>query len=297
MNLRHLFTIGIAAALFVSPLPALAQNALAAAKPAAAGPAASVPAAAAAVETPALNAEQIEAFLLNAKIVSSRKIGKGVTGSLVATMTDGRVTHDAHVQHVNIHRIEDHNFKDQYRYNIAAYRVARLLGLDNVPVSVERVVDEMPAAVTWWVDGVMMDEEKRLAREKEKTAPAWPRLRTVGYQQVMRVFDELIANTDRNLGNQLWTNDGTLWMIDHTRAFRPQRALRKAQLVERCDRGLWKAMQSLTLESLTAAVERTLTKDEIKAVMVRRDLILEQLTKVIDSRGERAVLFDLAQNR
>jgi hypothetical protein len=152
----------------------------------------------------------------------------------------------------------------------------------------------MPAAVTWWVDGVLMDEEKRLAREKEKSAPAWPRVRTVGYQQVMRVFDELIANADRNLGNQLWTNDGTLWMIDHTRAFRPQRALKRAGHLERCDRALWKAMGELTIESVTTAVDRTLTKDEIKAVMVRRDLILEQFGKMIDTRGEPAVLFDLS---
>jgi hypothetical protein len=300
MNAHRLFAIGIAAALLVSPLPALAQNAPGAAKPGAAKPAAVAPTAAApaasaasAAAAPALSSEQIETFLLNAKIVSSRKIGKGVTGSLVATMTDGRVTHDAHIQHVNIHRIEDHNFKDHYRYNIAAYRLARLLGLANVPVSVERIVDEMPAAVTWWVDGVLMDEEKRLEREKEKTAPAWPRVRIVGYQQVMRVFDELIANADRNMGNQLWTNDGTLWMIDHTRAFRPQRALKKASRLERCDRALWKAMQELTIESLTAAAERTLTKDEIKAVMARRDLILDRFTKMIDSRGEPAVLFNL----
>jgi hypothetical protein len=265
---------------FPSPLPA--QDVAAAAAPAVAA-------------APALSSEQIETFLLNATIVNSRKIGKGVTGSRVATMTDGRVTHDAHIQHVDIERQVDRDFfKDQFRYNIAAYRIARLLGLANVPVSVERRVDEMPAAVTWWVDGVMMDEEERLAREKKNAAPrGWPRVRTVGYLQVMHVFDELIANADRNAGNQLWTNDGTLWLIDHTRAFRPQRALKKAAKLERCDRTVWKAMQALTVDSLAAAVDRTLTKDEIKAVMARRDLIVKRLAGLIESRGEPAVLFNL----
>jgi hypothetical protein len=268
-----------AGGLFALPSPLLAQDASAVTAPAAAA-------------TPALTSDQIEAFLLNASIVNSRKIGKGVTGSRVATMTDGRVTHDAHIQHVNIERHADRNFKDQYRYNIAAYRIARMLGLANVPVSVERRIDDIPAAVTWWVDGVLMDEEERAAREKARKAPGWPRVRTIGYLQVMRVFDELIANADRNAGNQLWTNDGTLWLIDHTRAFRLQRALKKPQNLERCDRAVWKALQELTIESVSAVVERTLTKDEIRAVIARRNLIVKQFAGMIADRGEATILFD-----
>jgi hypothetical protein len=264
----------LAAALLASPMPLWAQEAAVAAKP-------------------SLTTEQIEEFLLNATIVKSRKIGKGVTGSRVATLSDGRITHDAHIQDVDIERQEDQLFKDKFRYNIAAYRLARLLGLANVPVSIERRVDNIPSAVTWWVDDVLMDEEKRLAREKDKTAPVWPRVRTIGYLQVMRVFDELIANADRNAGNLLWTSEGRLWLIDHTRAFRLQRRLKKPQNLERCNRELWKALRGLTIESVTAAVERTLTKDEIKAVLARRDLIVKQFDGMIGVRGEEAILFTL----
>jgi hypothetical protein len=264
------------AALLASPAPLLAQEA-----------------AAAAAST--LTLQQIEEFLLNATIVSERKIGKGVTKSRKATMTDGRVTHDAHIQDVAIERHADRNFKDLYRYNIAAYRIARLLGLDNVPVSVERRVDDIPAAVTWWVDDVMFDEEERAKREKEKTAPGWPRARIVGYLQMMRVFDELIANADRNAGNQLWTTDGTLWLIDHTRAFRLQHRLKKPLNLERCHRPLWDALKGLTVESVAAAVERTLTKDEIRAVIARRNLILKRLDERIEAHGEDAVLYKLTQ--
>ena len=38
--------------------------------------------------------------------------------------------------------------------------------------------------------------------------------------QMLRLFDQLIANIDRNLGNLLIGNDWTIWAIDHTRAFR-----------------------------------------------------------------------------
>jgi hypothetical protein len=275
----------ILAALVCSPGPLLAQKAAIPAKS-------------------ALTYEQMEEFLLNAKIVKSREIGKGVTGSKVATLSDGRLTHDAHIQNVSIEKQMfqpsrgpvELNFKDQYRYNIAAYRLARVLGLANVPVSVERRVERDHAAVTWWVDDVMMDELERLDREKKKTLPpSWHPVKVSGYIHVRRVFDELIGNTDRNTGNQLWTSDGTLWLIDHTRAFRLHKDLKKPKTLQRCDRNILKALQALTIESITTAVDRMLTKDEIKAVLARRDLIVKQFAESIKSRGEATTLYSLTR--
>jgi hypothetical protein len=250
---------------------------------------------ASAAATPTLTPAQMEAFLLHARIVSSRKIGKGVTGSRVATLSDGRLTHDAHIQDVNIEKRNQRNFRDHYRYNIAAYRVSRLLGLTNVPMSVERHIDRTPAAVTWWIDDTVVDEEERLARVKKNTTPPeWQPARAVGYVQTMYVFDELIANADRNAGNQLWTNDGTLWLIDHTRAFRLQHRLKQPQRLERCPRALWTALQALTVESVTASVEYSLTKDEINALIARRDLIVTHFSERIAARGEDAILYSPA---
>ena len=116
--------------------------------------------------TPRLTSEEMEAFLLKAKVANKRDAGSGVTGSSRVTLSDGRLTHDAHVQAVDIARpvfeagkATELNFKDTYRYNIAGYRLARLVGLDIVPMSVARHIDGKMAAVTWWVDDVMMDEE------------------------------------------------------------------------------------------------------------------------------------------
>ena len=274
----------VAAGLVCSSAPLRAQNAAASA-------------------TSTLTLQQIEDFLLNAKIVKSREVGKGVTGSRVATLTDGRITHDAHIQNVNIEKQVFHpsrgpvelNFKDHYRYNIAAYRLARLLGLTNVPVSVERRIERDHAAVTWWVDDVMMDELERMEREKKKTLPeSWRSSTAAAYIHVRRVFDELIANTDRNAGNQLWTKDGRLWLIDHTRAFRLSQKLKKPGILQRCDGNLLKALQALTTESVTAAVDQTLTPGEINALIKRRDLIVKQFDEMIKTRGEALILYKLA---
>jgi hypothetical protein len=111
----------------------------------------------------------------------------------------------------------------------------------------------------------------------------------------MRVFDELIANRDRNAGNLLWTVDGKMWMIDHTRAFRLNASLYNPKLLERCERSLLEALRGLTLESITAAVGHSLMKPEIEAILQRRDTIVKLFDDKVKERGERVALYSFKE--
>jgi hypothetical protein len=245
---------------------------------------------------PSLTPEQMEAFLLKGRVNNQRDAGGGVTGSRRATLSDGQLTHDVHIQTVDearpvfeAGRNTELNFKDTYRYNIAGYRLAKLIGLNNVPMSVERAIDGKVAAVTWWVDDVKMDEKDRL---KTKSLGPDP-VRTTKQIQIMRVFDELIQNRDRNQGNVLWTSDWTMWMIDHTRAFRLGGNLLKPENLTRCDRALLERLRAMTAESLAQAVGSSLTKAEQEAVLTRRDRILKHYEDRIARLGEPVVLFTM----
>jgi hypothetical protein len=238
----------------------------------------------------------MEVFLLKARLSNQRDAGGGVTGSRRATLSDGQLTHDVHVQTVDeakavfeAGRNTELNFKDTYRYNIAGYRLAKLVGLANVPMSVERSVDGKVAAITWWVDDVQMDEKDR---QKTKSLGPDP-VRTNKQIQIMRVWDELIQNRDRNQGNILWTSDWTMWLIDHTRAFRLGRDLLKPEQLSRCDRGLLDRLRAITPESLSQAVGSSLTKQEQEAVLFRRDRIIKHYEDRIARLGEPVVLFTL----
>ena len=90
--------------------------------------------------SPLLTPSDMEAFLLKATIADVREAGVGVTGSLRATLTDGTLTHDVHIQSVDVTKSSGRTagFKDTYRFNVAGYRLARLLGIEVVPMSVER---------------------------------------------------------------------------------------------------------------------------------------------------------------
>src|SRR5437899_1261191 len=102
---------------------------------------------ASAADDTALTKDQIKQFLLTAKIVGGKHTGKGVTQPWRLTLSDGTITHDASFQAIDEHKTNmqfasgrsEMNFVDSYKYNIAAYSLAELIGLDDiVPVYVER---------------------------------------------------------------------------------------------------------------------------------------------------------------
>ena len=239
-------------------------------------------------------AEQ-ENFLLTAKVIESHTLAEGVTGSIRATLSDGKLTHDAHIQHVDESEPSfelaagyELNFRDSYKFNIAAYQLDRMLGLGMIPAAVERKIDGKPAALSWWIDDVMMTEKTRYASKLE------PPDSDVWNQQIyrVRVFDQLIYNVDRNLGNIVITNDWKVWMIDHTRAFRLHKKLNKPQHLMKCDRHFLQALRNLDREECRRKFRGVLKRSEISALLARRNLIVSYFEREAAEQGEGAVLFD-----
>jgi len=222
--------------------------------------------------------DQKEEFLRTARIVAQRNLG---AGGVRVTLTDGSTTHDAGVQRVNQ---TNSGFSDSYGYNIAAWKLARLLGIeDMMPPSVARTYEGQSAAFTWWIDDVLMDEGERLKRKQE--APNQEALnREVN---VMRVFDQLIFNTDRNASNVLLDTRWRLWLIDHTRAFGTQKTLPDATILLSCDRDLLAKMKALDEATLLQELKPYVNQEEIRSLLARRDIIV----KFFGAKGEGS-LFD-----
>ena len=222
-------------------------------------------------------AEQ-ETFLANAKVVSSKSAPGGITGSRRAKLDDGQFTHDAHIQSIDETRSQymgtrgmEINFRDTYKYNVAAYRLDQLLELNMVPVTVARKYAGKDSSFTWWTDDVLMDEAKRVKKKENAPNPNdWN-----SQMYIVRVFDQLIFNTDRNLGNLLITKDWHLVMIDHTRAFRTHTTLQEKRNLVKCDTHLLAKLKELNEPKLKEVMGDLLTEPEIKGLLARRDKIVE----------------------
>lgn len=242
-----------------------------------------------------LPAAQVERFLSDASVVSSASLSIGLTGTRRLTLSDGALTHDAHFQSIDIARSrvetpagEEYGFRDTYKFNIAAYRLDRMLALNMTPPSVERTIHGQTGAVTWWIPGGLMEVD----RLRRKIKP--PDLEYFDLQiHQMIVFDQLIFNADRNLENLLLTRDGRIWLIDHSRGFRRREELRNPKALQRCEKGLMAALQRLDNAQLQAAADGLLLPGERDALLKRRDRIVGIFEKKAASEGASRIYYVL----
>jgi hypothetical protein len=242
-----------------------------------------------------LTREQMRQFLLTAKVTGHKGTSKGVTSPARLTLSDGTLTHDAAFSRVNEKKPimqfpggrTELDFVDSYKYTLAANEIAELLGIENMfPVTVEREWDHDMGALSWWMD-VVMDEGDRLKKQiNPPDSEAWAK-----QQYTMRVFTQLVDDTDRNVGNILIDKDWNIYLIDFTRAFRRPHELRAPQLLQRCDKNLLGRLRDLKVEDVKARISKWVPPREIESMMARRDALVALYDKLIAERGEARVLF------
>ena len=97
----------------------------------------------------------------------------------------------------------------------------------------------------------------------------------------IRVFDELIYDNDPNLTNVLIGPDWKIWRIDYSRAFRTFHTLKDPKDLVRCDRQLLERLKALKESDVAEKTRPYLPKDEVKAVMALRDIIVDLFQKQI----------------
>ena len=245
-------------------------------------------------DAPTLTKEQIKQFLLTAKVVKSEHTKKGITDPWRLTLTDGTVTHDASFQAIDEHKATQQlasgtelGFVDSYKYNIAAYQLAEMLGVeDMLPVYVERNWKGDAGSLSWWLP-VKMDEAERVKQKIAAPDPdAWN-----NQMYKIRVFDQLVYDDDPNLTNVLIGQDFKIWRVDFSRAFRLYKDLRDSKDLVRCDRQLLEKLKALDASEVAEKTNHYLSKEEVKAVMARRDKIVAQFQKLISEKGEKEVLY------
>lgn len=234
-----------------------------------------------------------EAFLLRANVVNDAA-ADGRRAWRVS-LDDGTRKHDALVEAADGSSPTNRD----YRLNLAAYELDKILGLNLVPPSVERVMRGWPASVIWFVDNVAMDE---LGRRKKGIEP--PDLESWNRQMhAVRVFDELISNTYRDTTpalylNTVWDNllitgDWTIWIVDHTGAFRTRRELLDPESLTRCPRHVLSQLRAIDRDRLQRSLGKYLSAQQLDALDVRRALLVRHFDAQIAEKGEAAVLYDL----
>jgi hypothetical protein len=245
---------------------------------------------------------EMEAFLRSAEIVRFEPVGEGVTKPYLLYLKKGDFKTKAIWKNPSGMM---RSFWEGWQYEIAAYRLDKLIGLHMVPVAVERAFQGKKGALLLWAEskysllkvfdvGIHIPDEAQGPVEKMK----W----------LTRAWDSLIGNEDRTQQNVLYTEDWRTILIDHSRAFRATKefteklmygadGIKKGQegrplLFRQVPRSFYGNVKALTAASIRAAVGDTLTDREIASVLARRDLLVKEIDAQIRQVGEANVLYD-----
>ena len=240
----------------------------------------------------------IRDMMRSAQIVSRKKIGRGVTGAEKLTLEVDSIRFHAVFRSVDVTKKapppvgvkrRPKLYRDSAIFESAAYELSEMLGISRVPPVVERRIGEQNGTVQIWMEETLPEIE--LIQRKLLQPPDVVRWRH--QKQIMSAFDNLIANSDRNQGNLLIDRNWTLWLIDHTRAFRWTSKLLNRDKLTACERRLWKSLREIDEDTIRRRLEPFLTRQEISTLLRRRLKLIRHIQSLIDTHGEDAVLFDL----
>ena len=238
--------------------------------------------------------QEIEHFLKKAKVTARKKIGTGVTNPEKVTLEL-----DGVVRHAVFKKIDEN--LDNWRNEVAAYELDKLLGIGMVPPTVDRTVGGRQGDLQLWVTGSTMDKY-------DGGFPVIERWRD--QVSVMWLFDDLIANVDRHMNNGMVSPERRLMLIDNSRSFRDMVELRNdlnakfdgtnahfwsvgsdmthGPFPTRYPRSLVERLRSVTDKEIKGAIDRYVWGWRQRQLLERRKRILERL----DAMGA-AVLFDV----
>jgi len=240
-----------------------------------------------------------EEFLKTAEIIANEQMTSGaVTKPYVLTLKQGDITKKGLWKDISG---RPQGYIDSWMYEVAGYELDKLLGLNMVPPTVERRFQERRGSLQIWVDDT---KSLRKLNEEKIKPPSYKIFYNNRNLFLQRAFDNLIGNEDRHQDNYLIVmKDWRMILIDHSRSFRSSGKFIKQltytekhpegpMIMKELPKAFFEKIKGLTSEQIKGAVGEYLSDDEIKAVMIRKDLIIKEIDKLVAKNGAETVLYE-----
>ncbi len=233
-----------------------------------------------------MNDEELEGFMRTAEVVSVESIDTGITNPKRVRQKKDGLTNDAifkyedtnpGIQFRDMYMARRYNNSDRYVYDVAAYKLDRMLDWQMVPAAVVTKIEGDEGALLDWVKNGI-NERDRL----ENDVPFKSYCKQQEQYRLRFIFDILIHNDDRNLTNIVWSQDDfMLKFIDHSLAFRStkKRPKQYRRVSLEVSDLLASRLKFLTMENLTSELSEYLHPRQIEGILARRDLILKEASR------------------
>jgi hypothetical protein len=227
----------------------------------------------------------LETALRECRIESIRKGEPGRTSPWIVTFADDCAIRDALFRYVD--RPRPQPMADSYKYDIAAYELSKLLGIELIPPVVEREVDGRPGTLQIFLENCIREKDRR----RKKLEPPDPKAFGNALEE-LKVFANLAYDDCYNSDDlYIHLEDWRTCRVDFSEAFAPMKELLPGCPLTVCSKRLYKGLLELNEEAVRTKLGSYLSEEEVGALLVRKNLILEKINGLITEKGEANVLF------
>ena len=239
-----------------------------------------------AVESTLWDSGKIETFLKTARIVEIRKDREpGRTLPWRVVLDDGTTRATAMFKYIDRPRPLD--FPDSYKYELAAYAMSRLLGLEIIPPTVARTVDNTSGALQWYLEGCLSEHDRERAKLEPPDLDAF-----LKRLDEIKIFELLAGDECQDKDDTLiHKEDWKVCRVDFSEAFPAAATISEDCPIGRCSRRLFDRLQETSRGHLADHLRRLLNESELDALWARQRRIIERIRTLIKEQGERAVIY------
>jgi hypothetical protein len=228
----------------------------------------------------------LENYLKTAKAADIQKGGLGGRNEpWKIYLNDGKTMRKAIFKYID--RPERRLNPVSYKREIAAYELTKLFAMDIVPPVVETEILGMKGSLQVFVEGCINESDLKAKNMLPPDKQAFDNT-----LEEINIFENLTyckhEMTDTLVDKDTWK----VCRVDFMEAFETLSELLPETTISRCSKRLYQGLR-LDPNIIEAAIKPYLTPKEIKALLDRRNLILDKLQGLIKSKGEAAVLFDI----
>lgn len=223
-----------------------------------------------------IDQKEMEAFLRMATILTAipdENLGR--TEPWIIDLKDGEIERKGFFKHVN--RCRPSAQADCYKYELAAYEMSKLLGLEIILPVVERVIKARPGSLAMflpssWVSLKKINEGNTVIKEEEAFH--------INMLDIL-VFDNLCYTglEDEDLNEDIYVDPetGFVCRTDFSQGFAPAPALIPLREVTHCSDMLRQNLADLDDNAIRKAMKPFLNEQEIAALIVRKNMLLDVL--------------------
>jgi len=234
--------------------------------------------------------KELEDYLRKAQVLPGKKRAGRRTEAWLLSLTDGKTERRGFFRVTD--RARPHPIPDSYKYDLAAYELNKLLDLNIVPPTIEREVEGRKGMLQLLVEGVITEEIRRNKNIETPDLKSYENsLEELTIFENLTYSDSYCAKSD--LGDILIMHkeNWKIWRVDFSEAFSPFSELLPECPIIRCSKKLYQNLMKLDDEAVKTKLSQYLNDEEISALLERKKIIIEKIKKLIEEKGEEAVLF------